>query len=122
MVGMPTMNANSVAASRDDRPASIAAKIVAAEREVPGNTAASTCASPTQIAIFQVTTSLGVMPAAARSISRIAIPPMIRAHATRSEEHTSELQSLMRISYAVFCLTKKKIHNKQHNRTQELTN
>src|SRR3546814_9337115 len=28
----------------------------------------------------------------------------------RSEEHTSELQSLMRISYAVFCLNKKKIH------------
>src|SRR3546814_4459521 len=28
----------------------------------------------------------------------------------RSEEHTSELQSLMRISYAVFCLQKKKIH------------
>src|SRR3546814_2907004 len=28
---------------------------------------------------------------------------------TRSEEHTSELQSLMRISYAVFCLTKKTI-------------
>src|SRR3546814_1820255 len=33
--------------------------------------------------------------------------------AVRSEEHTSELQSLMRISYAVFCLTKKKI-NQQH--------
>src|SRR3546814_2113036 len=30
---------------------------------------------------------------------------------TRSEEHTSELQSLMRISYAVFCLTKKKKKN-----------
>src|SRR3546814_8701134 len=30
------------------------------------------------------------------------------AEATRSEEHTSELQSLMRISYAVFCLKKKK--------------
>src|SRR3546814_3604426 len=28
----------------------------------------------------------------------------------RSEEHTSELQSLMRISYAVFCLKKKKIY------------
>src|SRR3546814_9552811 len=28
----------------------------------------------------------------------------------RSEEHTSELQSLMRLSYAVFCLTKKKKH------------
>src|SRR3546814_4654095 len=33
----------------------------------------------------------------------------------RSEEHTSELQSLMRISYAVFCLKKK---NKQNNRIQ----
>src|SRR3546814_7854466 len=29
----------------------------------------------------------------------------------RSEEHTSELQSLMRISYAVFCLKKQKIHS-----------
>src|SRR3546814_4179356 len=33
----------------------------------------------------------------------------------RSEEHTSELQSLMRISYAVFCLKKKK-HTKQQRR------
>src|SRR3546814_8742669 len=32
----------------------------------------------------------------------------IAAGITRSEEHTSELQSLMRISYAVFCLKKKK--------------
>src|SRR3546814_1999635 len=32
----------------------------------------------------------------------------------RSEEHTSELQSLMRISYAVFCLKKKKRHNIDH--------
>src|SRR3546814_4601268 len=31
---------------------------------------------------------------------------------SRSEEHTSELQSLMRISYAVFCLKKKKPHTK----------
>src|SRR3546814_8800769 len=30
----------------------------------------------------------------------------------RSEEHTSELQSLMRITYAVLCLKKKKIHKK----------
>src|SRR3546814_14578927 len=36
----------------------------------------------------------------------------------RSEEHTSELQSLMRISYAVFCLKKKK--EKQHNNTMTL--
>src|SRR3546814_1616543 len=34
---------------------------------------------------------------------------------SRSEEHTSELQSLMRISYAVFCLKKKTITKKQTN-------
>src|SRR3546814_5920747 len=33
----------------------------------------------------------------------------------RSEEHTSELQSLMRISYAVFCLKKKKTHTYTHH-------
>src|SRR3546814_5648082 len=35
----------------------------------------------------------------------------VRSPADRSEEHTSELQSLMRISYAVFCLKKKKKNN-----------
>src|SRR3546814_5072692 len=35
----------------------------------------------------------------------------VRRHQRRSEEHTSELQSLMRISYAVFCLKKKKHKN-----------
>src|SRR3546814_1080545 len=35
---------------------------------------------------------------------------LVEEHA-RSEEHTSELQSLMRISYAVFCLKKKKINS-----------
>src|SRR3546814_2863827 len=34
-------------------------------------------------------------------------------HRPRSEEHTSELQSLMRISYAVFCLKKKKTNTKE---------
>src|SRR3546814_9349008 len=41
----------------------------------------------------------------------------------RSEEHTSELQSLMRISYAVFCLKKKKqlkTNDKQENMTQRI--
>src|SRR3546814_2706391 len=37
----------------------------------------------------------------------------------RSEEHTSELQSLMRISYAVFCLTKKKNRTSQINITSQ---
>src|SRR3546814_7499721 len=43
-----------------------------------------------------------------------AAPVIVLAHQPfvqpRSEEHTSELQSLMRISYAVFCLKKKKIN------------
>src|SRR3546814_8416350 len=34
--------------------------------------------------------------------------PVVRLRKVRSEEHTSELQSLMRISYAVFCLKKNK--------------
>src|SRR3546814_3977221 len=37
----------------------------------------------------------------------------VLSKAQRSEEHTSELQSLMRISYAVFCLKKNKTRNKQ---------
>src|SRR3546814_3119077 len=37
---------------------------------------------------------------------------------TRSEEHTSELQSLMRISYAVFCLKKKKQQTQKHHTNQ----
>src|SRR3546814_7963305 len=37
----------------------------------------------------------------------------------RSEEHTSELQSLMRISYAVFCLQKKKLTNQQLDNTRK---
>src|SRR3546814_8013519 len=48
---------------------------------------------------------------AAASRRRVAIMP--RSPTTRrSEEHTSELQSLMRISYAVFCLKKKKKYMK----------
>src|SRR3546814_4476371 len=39
----------------------------------------------------------------------------------RSEEHTSELQSLMRISYAVFCLKKKKKTQNTHDNTTQTT-
>src|SRR3546814_8948255 len=45
--------------------------------------------------------------------------PGVRQAVPRSEEHTSELQSLMRISYAVFCLKKKKTIN--HNTTDRTT-
>src|SRR3546814_3824455 len=42
-----------------------------------------------------------------------ALWQMAQRDAQRSEEHTSELQSIMRISYAVFCLKKKKQHKKK---------
>src|SRR3546814_3285224 len=54
-------------------------------------------------------------------------PWHLRAHdlrsqaPSRSEEHTSELQSLMRISYAVFCLKKKKTTN-NHQKITNTTN
>src|SRR3546814_5702829 len=55
-------------------------------------------------------------PPASRSASR-------RLEWPRSEEHTSELQSLMRISYAVFCLKKKKqkIHTDIRNKRKITT-
>src|SRR3546814_4023632 len=44
----------------------------------------------------------------------VALPGLVDLHThLRSEEHTSELQSLMRISYAVFCLKKKTNQNNQ---------
>src|SRR3546814_2437839 len=51
-----------------------------------------------------------------------AAQKLSRGRSCRSEEHTSELQSLMRISYAVSCL-KKKIHNykEKHNNTEHTT-
>src|SRR3546814_6416975 len=49
----------------------------------------------------------------ASHVSTSAYRHIGRNKARRSEEHTSELQSLMRISYAVFCLKKKTKHNTQ---------
>src|SRR3546814_4308432 len=46
-----------------------------------------------------------------REASRRIACAISRVVTTRSEEHTSELQSLMRISYAVFCLKKKKMNH-----------
>src|SRR3546814_6992359 len=43
-------------------------------------------------------------------VSLLVAACIVYACVSRSEEHTSELQSLMRISYAVFCLTTKKEH------------
>src|SRR5690349_16772366 len=58
MVGIPTRKANSVAAERSVRPATMAAKIVAAERDVPGKTPERNWQMPTQMATFHVTVAL----------------------------------------------------------------
>src|SRR3546814_3784742 len=57
---------------------------------------------------------------AAQAVTNIAafiviIARQAHAQGDRSEEHTSELQSLMRSSYAVFCLKKKKKQSNQFN-------
>src|SRR3546814_6033521 len=52
---------------------------------------------------------------------RLADAVLDRAGLARSEEHTSELQSLMRISYAVFCLKKKKKTATEPHRTHQQT-
>src|SRR3546814_7905537 len=59
------------------------------------------------IAIGRVPTASGEGRAAAVG-NFIDVNADSRTHIDRSEEHTSELQSIMRISYAVFCLKKKK--------------
>src|SRR3546814_5721559 len=55
----------------------------------------------------QVTKGVGVDPGKAAGIDAPGTQPRGHHEGERSEEHTSELQSLMRISYAVFCLKKK---------------
>src|SRR3546814_5748725 len=57
--------------------------------------------------------SLGLRPSASSRL-RIQMPDS----SSRSEEHTSELQSLMRNSYAVFCLKKKK-HKQRRNQNKD---
>src|SRR3546814_5050865 len=67
-------------------------------------------------------TTIGVVVAFISGFERLSTPlrelvayyrVAAQANVQRSEEHTSELQSLMRISYAVFCLKKKKTIEQQ---------
>src|SRR3546814_3011708 len=81
-------------------------------RDIADATAEFACAFKPQIAHFA---ACGAEDALVRLIAHIhaahpGIPVILDAKRGRSEEHTSELQSLMRISYAVFCLKKKKNH------------
>src|SRR3546814_7664820 len=79
-----------------ERRTSAAARVVIDGRKLNGNDAA-------RIGHIKLRHTLPVDPA--------------RREVERSEEHTSELQSLMRISYAVFCLKKKKKTNKSIERS-----
>src|SRR3546814_7698548 len=62
--------------------------------------------------LFSITVKSGSAPAKCSKRARTS------SSRSRSEEHTSELQSLMRISYAVFCLKKKTQHNNQNKQHQ----
>src|SRR3546814_9005505 len=53
-----------------------------------------------------------------RALSPISTGKRLAISSNRSEEHTSELQSLMRISYAVFCLKKKKTNQARQQKSQ----
>src|SRR3546814_10217215 len=71
------------------------------------------------LAIFAFTTILGWSYLSERCWEfLVGVRAILPFRIIRSEEHTSELQSLMRISYAVFCLKKKK---KQYYQTQNNT-
>src|SRR3546814_5510019 len=74
-----------------------------------GATAAASAATAT------VSAAGAAVPAGAPVSTPVASGGSGNGIASRSEEHTSELQSLMRISYAVFCLKKKKQTQKQQH-------
>src|SRR3546814_6821763 len=79
------------------------------------------CASPVRRIDLMTVPTFSVCPAplTCKSLTSATESPSLSTlpTASRSEEHTSELQSLMRISYAVFCLKKKKNkQNKQYNK------
>src|SRR3546814_1089665 len=79
--------------------------------------------------IMKLAAAISMQPAGKASMSRDQLVGLIAGDAKfidereeiseyvrglRSEEHTSELQSLMRISYAAFCMKKKTKHNEEH--------
>src|SRR3546814_2061756 len=86
-------------------PAKIA-MAVAVTIEASAGTGSMKKVSGTSRAVAMVAVSPGTAPTNRPNSADIAMTPSTSGR-NRSEEHTSELQSLMRISYAVFCLKKK---------------
>src|SRR3546814_9200908 len=95
------------------------------QRQVGANTFAIANDLGTRLSRFSIDspgfTNYYLQQVVVRSLNESAIIEIgrdgVARTATRSEEHTSELQSLMRISYAVFCLKKKKKSKKATNTT-----
>src|SRR3546814_5886669 len=90
--------------ARDHRETAMNAAIVIQRRDRDAGPVAAATFAQLPVFIFEVAVAHGLRQfnVAADTVVRIKHRKM------RSEEHTSELQSLMRISYAVFCLKKKK--------------
>src|SRR3546814_13022455 len=95
------MKRNSGDSTMPDGSDSLAVKVVSRIAEVPA-AAWDACAGDNPFV------SHAFLSALEDSGSATAETGWLPQHLVRSEEHTSELQSLMRISYAVFCLKKKK--------------
>src|SRR3546814_10279763 len=84
-----------------------------AER-LPGGVGGGTCFGPdAELPLAVVAQSPGLEDARRADRGDRGVESFARGDIGRSEEHTSELQSLMRISYAVFCLKKKKHNHKK---------
>src|SRR3546814_3682277 len=78
----------------------------------------SAAGSTTRLAMPQACASAAAIGSPSANAAKARAWP-IRSGRSRSEEHTSELQSLMRNSYAVFCLKKKKNTEKKNKLTHK---
>src|SRR3546814_4203342 len=107
----PASSAGEKSASLSQRPTNAASKAAPAATVIASLTPQVSAACP-QIQLPMASPPATAVWKAARTRPAtqrgdIVCTPMLKMVTLRSEEHTSELQSLMRISYAVFCLKKK---------------
>src|SRR3546814_5034947 len=97
-----------------DRGAQRLACLLPARLRVAGHVADAGAGAVT-VRIQACVTSPRLLDVERQALGLLQQAPAVRQRGARSEEHTSELQSLMRISYAVFCLKKKNKHNQKSN-------
>src|SRR3546814_8940839 len=101
---MPCKSRPAISFARDapDREARTVGRLPSRAKRLLGERQSSDCFQPRRERVAHpITASVRGQFAPREAVARIV-------QSRRSEEHTSELQSLMRISYAVFCLKKKK--------------